>query len=44
MLLDATAVETHVQLHVQSQFSHKSVNLVFLLVVVKDKLTDLCRS
>ena len=24
-----------------SQFSHKSVNLIFTLVIVKDKLTDL---
>ena len=28
----------------KSQFPHKSVNLFFILVTIKDKLTDLCGS
>ena len=26
----------------KSQFPHKSVNLFFILVIIKDKLTNLC--
>ena len=31
------------KLFCKSQFPHKSVNLFFILVIIKDKLTDLCR-
>ena len=28
----------------ESQFTHKSVNSFLILVLIKDKLTDLCRN
>ena len=33
-----------IQLFRKSHFPHKSVNLFFILVIVKGKLTDLCGS
>ena len=28
----------------KSQFPHKSVNLIFILAMIKNRLTDLCRN
>ena len=42
VMSSASGCTVFIKLFCKSQFPHKSVNLFFILVIIKDKLTDLC--